>query len=182
MKRVPLTEPGSVDLSFLLESVTEMKTQMDLLMDVKKEMYELKNTVKDLSVQLMRNNRDGNASAYGGGIRSDGFYNRKQSSAEISSKVSGLHATEIKAGNGLRVNLPGLKETDRNVAINNNAKSYADNFKNVVKLPSVVGTAKSSTFSLKTSIKPKQSHLYIGNLDADTEVNFAEQCVDEKGS
>ena len=158
-----------------------MKSQIDSLMEVEKEMYELQNTVKDLSVLLMRNNHDGIASACGSGSRSDGFYNRKQSSAETSGKVSGTHATEMKAGNGLRVNLPDLKETDRNEAINNNDESYADNFKNVVKLPLVV-EAKSSTFTLKASIKPKEFHLYIINLDVDTEATFIEQCVDEKGS
>jgi hypothetical protein len=66
---------------------------------------------------------------------------------------------------------------------NENAKSYAEKVKkNVNRLPPVIGTAKSSNIELKASNKPKEFHLYIGNLDISTEAKYIEQCINEKGS
>ena len=51
VKRIPLIEPGSVDLCFMLESLAEMNSQIGSLMDIKKQVSELKETVKSLSKQ-----------------------------------------------------------------------------------------------------------------------------------
>ena len=41
LRRMPHVEPGSKDLCFMLESLTAMKSQIDSLMDIEKQVYEL---------------------------------------------------------------------------------------------------------------------------------------------
>ena len=87
----------------------------------------------------------------------------------------------MKEDSSLRVALP--KENHSNgMSFLHESKQNQAAGSNRLRKPSVVGTAKSDGSLLKASTKPKEFHLYLGNLDIDAESNFIRHCVEARGT
>ena len=81
--------------------------------------------------------------------------------------------TGMKNDMGLKVDLSN--QENKGGTTNKLNSKYADKVKDKVKKPPIIGIVKADNFALKVSMQPKEFHLYIGNLDVDTEESFVEK-------
>ena len=182
LKRVPLFEPGSVDLCFMQESIADMKKQIDELIGIKKSVSDLQDSMRSLidarrcNVDLYPFQQKGNE---GGKQTTVPAMQPRASNAQNAGSSYAGAAVGMKEDSNLRVALP---QSQHGSFQDHNTNSYQSKYGTRKKKPPVVGTAKDSSSCLKASAKPREFHLYIGNLDIDTKSDFIQQCIVEKGT
>ena len=163
LKRIPLIEPGSVDLCFILDSLMDMKSQIGSLMDFKKQVSELKETVKSLSKQPdvhghapKNTQRFTNQPAWSGKMQKQTVTNGCFSTA--STQQLGTGTSGMINNVNLQVNLPKALPQSNILQ----GKRFFNH------KPVVVGSKRVDNSTFKASSRPHEFHLHLGNLELDT--------------
>jgi hypothetical protein len=153
LRRVPQIEPGSVDLCFLLESVDDMRKKIEELMGVKKQVLDLQTAVGNIA---NRNTQSLPSSVLKSSSVGTSSQNRVFSAQSATQPASASYAAVLgmKQDTNLQVNMPPL------TAFSGSGRRY--------RAPPVIGSKVSDGATLKASQRPKEFHLYVGNLELDT--------------
>jgi hypothetical protein len=167
LRKVPQIDPGSVDMCFLLETVTELKKKVDMLDDLKKQMNDLQASVQS------------SISSLGASV----------SSAPKSVSLGKPVGTNMAQDTNLRVNLPPVSRSWSDVVTRPAGfaagRQPTSNGNQVSSQPRqrpkpIVGANNFARASgLKASAVPRQIHLYVGNLDINTTTEEIEEFVRE---
>ena len=164
LKRLSLIEPGSVDLFFMAESITELKRQIASLMGLKGQMADLNDAIKRFAFV------SASSGTAAGGASKLAFAPDRTHNFKMTPSIPGA-GMALKSGMVNDVNL----KVDLNGKDDKRAAERKDTFADRVKTankPPVFGTSKAENSSLKASVQPREFHLYIGNLGVDTEAEF----------
>ncbi len=182
LRKVPLIDPGSVDMCFLLETVSDLKKKVDMLDDLKKKLDDLQASVQlrfssppiQPAPTIKMSAPAGSSAVHGG---SDGS----------------LNAVGMAQDTSLRVNLQSTSRPWNQVASRNSVSAAGQGYgagsgfatwgyvrqpRRVVK-PIVGSKGTTQNIGLKASNIPKLVHLHIGNLDVGTTVEQVADFVHE---
>jgi hypothetical protein len=166
LRRIPQIDPSSVDLCFLLETVSDLRQKVDSLMDVKKQIDSLQGSVNGLiaSTKMM--------TQHSIQPRNAGFV--RQSASEVKASAPGAGSSEMANDVSLRVNIPQQPTIGSSTLLSaaptaplngaGNRMSYAQ----MTRKPPVVGSKTLENSTIKASSKPRELHVYVGNLDLGT--------------
>jgi hypothetical protein len=162
-RRVPLINPGQVDLCFLLETIEDLRHKVVALCDLKNQVQDLSSMVENFakrqptSAPLAAAPRQQSKQqiAPGNEARVDSYAQR------ASVGLTGPPPVGMRQDHGLKVVLPPLQAAPA-------AANSASETRQSTRRQPVVGTSSSSDQQLRASQQPREFHLYLGNLDVNT--------------
>ncbi len=164
LRKVPQLDPGSVDMCFLLETVSDLKAKVDMLDDLKKKIDDIQ-----VSVQTRLNAPANNSSAA----------RAPPSTSGTSSSAGSGRSSGLVQDTNLQVKLPPVSQTWSDavaarptapVTGSHPASSSSNGYtRQSFRVKPTVGSKNSAHGSgLKASTIPRQVHLFVGNLDVNT--------------
>jgi hypothetical protein len=175
LRRVPPIDPGSIDLCFMMESVEEMRKKVESLLLLKQQVGDLQASVNNLAgkgpltmahtsgINKVQPALNGNKQVQGG-----------QQRAVVQN--GGTNAVGMSHDVNLHVNLPQVGSQE-------NVRSYASAARS--KQHTVVGSFNGSDNALpgqlKASSLPRETHVYVGNLDLGSTSDQVKSYVEKRG-
>jgi hypothetical protein len=180
LRRVPLIDPGSIDLCFMMESVEEMKKKVESLLLLKQQVSELQSAVNNLAVRGTMN------------AAAPTFVPARNTASRNNLPSSQAPPLILKAADQNSARNPGgmARDTDLRVTLpqQGSQDDKRDSYASVArsKKQAVVGScniAASDSLSdqLKASALPRETHIYVGNLDLGTTVEQIKNYAEKKG-
>ena len=162
LHRIPVMDPSAIDICFLLETVEDMKKKIEALSDISKQVANLNTAVNNLTI------RQGNRSTESfsrdvpsqqqrvPGVLQQQNISDASYAAVASAVTKAQNATGMAKDVNLQVALPVMSQHQSAPVRSFNRK------------PVVVGSKHVDNTKLKASAKPRELHIYLGNLDNDT--------------
>ncbi len=152
----------------------EMRKKIDELVNLKKQVSELRDSVDNLSGRVVSNAKQGNTATYASQLTASAsksvnepaqmFYHRKEDD-----KLD--RSAGMKNDTNLRVGLP---------AVSSSQTGFQN--KHLGRRPLVVGSKRLDQSTLRASQKPKEFHLHVGNLDLNTTEDQVKDYVAASGT
>jgi hypothetical protein len=186
LRRVPLLEPGAIDLCFLLETIEDMKKKVEALCDVKKQVADLSDTINKLvkpdtmftnatTTRLAPNVKPAVLQQQSQQQRP---YVQRQPAFGGSSSSSYAAVASIASSQVVSGSTGMAADSNLQVALPTNSFQYRGSTRFSDRRPTVIGSKRVENAAFKASTKPREFHLHLGNLELNTTADQIKDFVD----